>query len=361
MPGTGREMRVMITGAGTATAISVLKGLRSQTEVPARVVMADAQTNVAGRFLADDFVQIPSASDSGYLTAIMTACAEHRIDLLVPIVDYEFPQLAEEAGKFLEMGTRIVISSPEAIRLCGDKWLLTEFIASLGLSVAKNYAVEQALSGSVEFPLFVKPRRGGRASLGAQMVASTRELEVALAALDDPLVQEFVDGQEWTIDTLCDLDGRFVAAVPRVRTETKAGVSVKGRAINDPELIDVARTVSEALSIVGPCNVQCFRLDDGSIVVSEVNPRFSGAFTLSLAAGLNSPLLLLKMHRGEHIDSNSLDLTFNVSMVRYWQEIFTYDDAYSVVDPWPPWGKNGAGADSDTGLSSARAKGGRRR
>ena len=58
--------------------------------------------------------------------------------------------------------------------------------------------------------------------------------------------------------------------------------------IKDWELIEHARRVAETVGIVGPANVQCFREPDGSLPVTDVNPRFGGGF--SAAARRGQPL-----------------------------------------------------------------------
>lgn len=330
-----RPMRVLITGAGTATAISVLKALRRQNEIPVDIVVADAQKEVAGRYLADAFVQVPTAGDPDYLSTMVEVCDLKGIDLLIPIVDPEFLPLSHAAQELLDRGTRVAISGPKAIDICGDKLLLARFLASLGLPVARCYDGVEAVPVDAQFPLFVKPRLGGRASIGTCKVADAKELEIAAGNLESALVQEYVEGDEYTIDTISDFEGRFIGAMPRIRLETKAGVSVKGITVDDPELIEVARLVTEALPILGPSNIQCFRRPDRSLVVSEVNPRFAGALTLSVAAGLNSPLVLLKLARGEAVDPGQLSLRHGVIMVRYWQEVFVYGEGEVDAEPWP--------------------------
>ena len=57
--------------------------------------------------------------------------------------------------------------------------------------------------------------------------------------------------------------------------------------------------VAETVGIVGPACVQCFREPDGSLPVTDVNPRFGGAFPLPLAAGSRYPELALALANGE--------------------------------------------------------------
>ena len=77
---------------------------------------------------------------------------------------------------------------------------------------------------------------------------------------------------------------------------------VEGRRVDqgdddrDPELIDFGRLVAEELGIRGR-RMQCFRRRSGRHEVTDVNPRFGGAFR-SRAAGSRYPELALALARG---------------------------------------------------------------
>ena len=328
-------MRVLITGGGTATAMSVLKGFRSQREIPVEVILADAQELIAGQHFADGFERIPPASDPKFLETLLDVCRRQRVELLIPLIDYEFKIFSEHAAKFLAAGTRVAISTPPVIAICGNKEALGKWLKSSGFQSPAALQKEEVLSRKIQFPLFVKPKTEGRGSLGAQRVDSVQELEVACKKLNDPLIVEFIDGEEFTIDTISDFSGHFIAAMPRLRIETKAGVSVKGKTVHSPEMVSLAKKITEALPILGASNIQCFRRRDGSLVVSEVNPRFSAALSLSIAAGLNSPLLLAQLAMGKALKAETLALKYNVEMARHWEEVFIFEDGRVDKNPWP--------------------------
>ena len=113
------------------------------------------------------------------------------------------------------------------------------------------------------------------------------------------MVQEACLGVEFSIDVFCDVDGRCLNAIPRSMIQSKGGESIKGESLQDAELIEHGARVAEAIGIVGPANVQCFREPDGSLPVTDVNPRFGGAFPLPLAAGSRYPELALALACGE--------------------------------------------------------------
>ena len=92
------------------------------------------------------------------------------------------------------------------------------------------------------------------------------------------MVQQVCTGEEFSIDVFCDLEARCLNAIPRTMIESKGGESIKGMTIRDDELIEHGRRVAETMGIIGPANIQCFREPDGSLPVTDVNPRFGGGF-----------------------------------------------------------------------------------
>src|SRR5262249_51464410 len=159
----------------------------------------------------------------------------------------------------------------------------------------------------IRFPVLVKARRG----FGSRHIfraADVRELEFFLGhTTADSMVQEACRGEEFSIDVFSDLDARCLNAVPRTMIESKGGESIKGMTVKDWELIEHGRRVAETMGIVGPANVQCFREADGSLRVTDVNPRFGGGFPLPTAAGSRYPELALSVAYREPAEPRTRD------------------------------------------------------
>src|SRR6266404_7988266 len=107
--------------------------------------------------------------------------------------------------------------------------------------------------------------------------------------------------------------------------ESKGGESIKGMTTRDSQLIDHGRRVAEALRIVGPANIQCFREPDGSLPVTDVNPRFGGGFPVPLAAGGRYPELALALARGERPQPALGAFREGVVMTRFFSELCLVD------------------------------------
>ena len=316
-----KRITILITGAGTATTISVIKGARQQKEFNVSIVSCDKSDNVAGRYMSDAFYKIPSAQDPAFLPAILRIVKKERVNLVIPIVDYEFKTFTNNKSAFEHLGATVIFSDPKAIGICTDKFKTMKFFESLRLPHPKSYTWEQAKHARLTYPLFMKPSVFGRATIDAYTITNKKDLVFYGAAVHRPIVQEFVKGTEITVDALNNFRGKFIGAVARIRTETKGGVSVKGVVIRDDTLIQTIKRITEALPIIGPCNIQCFRTPKG-YVFSEINPRFAGAQALSIQAGFNSIHLLCKLYRGESVDFKKLKIRYNTRMVRFWDEIF---------------------------------------
>ena len=195
-----------------------------------------------------------------------------------------------------------------------------------GVGRAELYGLRRPADQPGDLPsvVFVKPRRGS-ASQGAG-IASRSELPVALAHVDDPLVQEVLSGPEITIDALFDFDGRPIHYVPRYRLRTLAGESIQGVTVeHDPDLEAWICSLLElcgSLGAAGPLCLQAFVTDRGP-VLSEINARFGGGFPLGLAAGGAYTSWLLDFMDGGPVPSRLGEYEAGVYMTRYHSEFIT--------------------------------------
>jgi carbamoyl-phosphate synthase large subunit len=137
--------------------------------------------------------------------------------------------------------------------------------------------------------------------------------------LVNSFVQEFIKGKEYTIDGVNDLKGKFIAASPRIRLETKGGLAVKSIVVNDPKMVNFAKIIAEGLGIIGPFNVQCIS-DGREAKYIEINNRFpSGGLPLTVKSGLNIPLIIVKILLGKKVKVPKIKA--GLIMTRYWDAI----------------------------------------
>jgi carbamoyl-phosphate synthase large subunit len=312
---------VLVTAAGSAPAVAVIQALRQQVEMPVRVVAADMDPLSVGLQLADEPALIPGATDPRFIERVLEVCRFHHIEVVFPIIDEELQVFADHANRFEAEDIRVITNSADAVRVAKDKWLTFQWCQRAGVRAPCTWMAGRR-EIPISFPVVVKPR-AGRGSVGVRVVQNQRELEYEVRDGRDLLIQEYVDGPEFTVDILTDPEGRVLSAVPRERLMTKAGMCVKGRTVSRPQLLDLSARAAEAFPLTPRGNLQ-FKQSrgDGEYYLIEVNPKFGAGLPLTTAAGVNMPLLLLKILRGETIPPMIGPFRNNLVMLRHWAEVF---------------------------------------
>jgi carbamoyl-phosphate synthase large subunit len=217
-------------------------------------------------------------------------------------------------------GAVVHVPGIETIERCSDKYRAHTFFEEQGIGSPPTWLPTE-LPGHIRFPVLVKAR-DGFGSRHIYRADNQTELDFFLRyTTADSMVQAVCHGEEFSIDVFCDLDGRCLAAVPRTMIESKGGESIKGMTIKDADLIAFGVRVSEALRIIGPANVQCFREPDGELQVTDVNPRFGGGFPLPTAAGSRYPELALALAAGERLEPHLGDFRAGVLMTRFFSQV----------------------------------------
>jgi len=251
------------------------------------------------------------------------------VRLVVPLTDLDHLQLA--AARPLLDGAVVLVSDPETSERCLDKYAAHAFFEEQGIGSPATWLPTE-VPDDPPYPVLVKARRGF-GSRHIYRAANRAELDFFLRyTAAESMVQAVCHGVEYSIDVFCDLRARCLEAVPRTMIESKGGESIKGATIRDEQLIAFGCAVSEALRIIGPANVQCFRESDGRLQVTDVNPRFGGGFPLPTAAGSRYPELALALARGESPERRLGEFREGVVMTRYFSQVIL-EESGGTLEP----------------------------
>jgi carbamoyl-phosphate synthase large subunit len=269
--------------------------------------------------VCDRAYEVPLSHDPGYLAAISNLCEAEGISLVVPTIDDELPLFAGAVHSFARRGVRVMVSPEETVLVCNDKFATCTLLRGAGVPAANSF-LPASLPAKPILPAFVKPRRG-RGSIGAFAARNRKELDFFMSYVDDPVIQEYLPGKEFTIDVMCDLEGRPLSIVPRERVVIRAGVIDRGRTVNDKALMKIAWDCTRAMRFAGPINIQC-RMQKGKPTIFEINPRFSGGIPLTIAAGADFPRMVLQLARGRHVEPSIGAFQADLWMTSYESSFF---------------------------------------
>ena len=340
--GPARCTTVLVTGAGGAAGIAIIRSLLARGDV--RVVAADMDRLASGLYLvpAADRVLVPAGLAPDFATAVHHWCEHFGVDVLFPTVDVELPVLAARRTEFERRGTRLASPSLATLDVCLDKAALARRCEGV-LPVPRTETLSPAAAQGRTFPVIVKPRRGA-GSRGIELIGSAQEL-IALGTDEDRLVQDYLPGDEFSVDVLAGLDGEVIAAVPRSRLRVDSGISVAGATFHDAELEAAARAVARAIDLTTMANVQLRRDAHGRAALLEVNPRFPGAMPLTVAAGVDMPSLTLDLVLGRPVP-RAVDFS-ELAVVRHLDEVFVTAADIDALQSAPV-----AGPDSDESVTA---------
>lgn len=293
-----KEIHILFTGIGRR--IELIKAFREAALVlnkKLKIYGSDMVATAPSLAYCDCTEQVSAMLSPEYINDLLDVCEKDKIDLIIPTIDTDLLVLSENKGQFETVGTRVLISSPDMIRVCRDKSTTFKFFDKCGLKSPAT--VDDRHKYKFGYPAFIKPKDGS-SSINAFKVSNEKELELYAAQVNDYIIQPFVDGWEYTIDVFCDFDGRPISIVPRERIQVRAGEVLKTRIVMDRIMIDEAKNICEAFKPCGPITIQLIREKNSGIdYYIEINPRFGGGAPLSMKAGARSAEAILKLLDGE--------------------------------------------------------------
>jgi carbamoyl-phosphate synthase large subunit len=284
-----------------------------------RVIVADVDATSPTVHLADRAYRVPLSSDPGYTDALLDICTAEGIGLVVPTIDDELETLANGRHRFEAVGAVLACSDGETAALCNDKYRTCAHLRAHGVAGAASWLPSQ-LPAELSNELFIKPRVG-RGGVSAFVARNRRELDFFLSYVNDPVIQEYLQSPEYTIDVMCDWQGRPLSIVPRERAVIRAGVIDRGRTVANAALEALAIRVTEVVPFRGAINIQC-RMRGETPVVIEINPRFSGGIALTIASGADFADMLVRLAEGQAVASSLGQFRSDLWMTSYESAIF---------------------------------------
>ncbi len=321
-------MNILFTCAGRRTYL--LKYFKENMSKGDKVIATDMQLSAPALQAADVKLQVPAVYAPDYVGRTLDICREYAVDALISLNDLELPILSENKARFEELGVKVIVSDPEVIDICFDKYKTAKWVESLGLNSPKTYVrledAKNALAkGDISFPLFMKPRWGS-GSIGLETINDMEELDIyynllmkkikktilATASVGDEyiMIQEKLTGSEFGLDVMNDLEGNNVAVSVKQKLAMRAGETDKAITVDIPEVREMGRVVGTSLKHIGNLDVDIMQRANGDYCVLELNPRFGGGYPFSYEAGVNMPKAIIEWVKGNSVNPEILQPSY---------------------------------------------------
>lgn len=296
-----KKINILFTSVGRR--VELVQAFRegaSRLGVQLKIHGADLTSTAPALSLCDYSHKVPPIDDESYIPFLLNACKENEIDLLIPTIDTDLLILAQSKAEFKRSGTTVLVPDESVIHISNDKRNTYKFFKKVGVATPETF--EDYTQYDLGFPCFIKPYVGS-ASKDAYSVPSQDILEKYAGDIAGYIVQNKIMGEEFTVDVLCDFNGRPIYITPRRRLQVRAGEVLTTEIMNDPKVVLECQQILSELRAVGPLTIQYIKDSETGInFYIEINPRFGGGSPLSMKAGAHSAESILRMVAGYDVE-----------------------------------------------------------
>ena len=310
------KINVLITGAGGGGSLGreIMKSLFHAKNNYELFVTNSSALSLALFETKNSFI-IPNASSPEYIQKLISICKTNKIDVVIGGSVPEIEVLSNNLSIFSENNIHVISNPGNVIKLCSDKLEIINYLSSKSIRCPKTYNFDIDLLNEIDtFPLIIKPRKGS----GSRNVFLCHDKEEVIFFGNylkkygyEPIFQEHIgnSSEEYTIGTLYADQGKLSVSVSMKRILATNQISIspysgkkfvvssgisQGYFDSFPELCIYGEKIAKIVGADGPINIQCRKEEDGSIVVFEINPRFSGSVASRSLMGHNEPDILIQ-------------------------------------------------------------------
>lgn len=269
----------------------LIKDFKKSLPEGSKIIATDNSKYAPALYFADKQYIVPRITEEGYVDILLDICKKEDIKAVTTFIDPEIALLSENREKFEELGVLVLAPKQDTAKLCFDKYKMYQYCIKQGINTVKTYSTYDEFYKDyqkeiIQLPVFVKPRTGS-GSVGARKINNLVELEEACK--EDPLliIQEFMDGIDLDADVYVDsITNEAVRIFTKRKIETKIGGANKTISFKDEKLFAFVQELVKKFEFVGPNDMDFF-FKDGKYYLSEVNPRFGGAYLHAYGAGVD--------------------------------------------------------------------------
>ncbi len=312
-------MNVAVTGVGGGVGQSIVKALQNTKY---NVIGIDGEVLGTGLYAAKKSYLGFYANHPKFIDRIIEICKKEKCKTVFPGLDVELILLSNNIEKLKANDIIPIVSDSKVIKIADDKLETIKFLRSNNFPYIKTYRLKD-YTFELDFPVVLKPQKGGTRSIGNFIAKDKREFDKYFANIDtnNYVVQEYIQGDEYTCGTVSFESGCI--GVILMKRQLRCGDTYKAFVIKDEKLSDFVKSVINVLKPFGICNIQ-LRVRDNIPYIFEINARCSGTTASRALAGFNEPKMICDyIFKG--IDNPHFEIK-EIAILRYWKElVVSYD------------------------------------
>ncbi|SHN51783.1 carbamoyl-phosphate synthase large subunit [Butyrivibrio hungatei DSM 14810] len=276
----------------------LLKDFRKTLGDKVRIVVTDNSPYAPALAFSDVSYKVPLITDENYIPMILDICKKEKINAITTLIDPEISILADHRAEFEALGVEVLAPYKETADLCFDKYEMFKYLSEKGVRTVKTYGTFEDFDkdykeGKISLPVFVKPRTGS-GSVGARRVESYELLKEVMERSPELIIQELMTGKDMDADLYVDtVSGEVIAIFSKKKISTTIGGANKTISFKDEKLFEFVKDAMKVFKFNGPLDMDLF-FQNGEYYLSEINPRFGGAYLHAYGAGVDFPSFIYR-------------------------------------------------------------------
>ena len=308
-------VNILVTGAGGGVGQGIIKSIKLIDDIDINIIAADMSPLASGLYGGNQAMLVPAASSKDYFDVISKICTENNVDYYFPGTDVELLKAADFAAElYQKCQTETAVCPKSVIEIADDKYSTYEFLVKNGFDAPDTKFPKDVDLNSLQYPVIIKPKVGCR-SIGVYKVDNAQAAKVAIDSVDAPVIQEYLDGDEFTCTVVAVKDK--ISDVLCLKRDLRAGDTYRAFPEKNSTIENYVKALAIKLGIYGSCNFQ-LRLDNGVPKLFEINSRFSGTTPFCAQLGFNPVEFYLKAKLDKPYKS---DINYDAMVLRHWAEV----------------------------------------
>ena len=269
----------------------LIRNFKQSLDAESKIIATDCSRYAPALYLADKQYIVPRIDDPNYLNVLLDICRQEKINVVTTFIDPEIELLANNRDKFYALGVEVLAPYKETAELCFDKYKMFLKLKEIGIKTPLTFDAFNDFyvawkEKKIQFPVFVKPRTGS-GSVGARKIFDIEQLKEAKIKEPDLIIQEYMNCEDLDADVYIDtISHEAVSIFTKKKIETKIGGASKTISFKDGKLFELIETIVKHFKFNGPIDMDFFHRD-GEYYLSEINPRFGGAYLHAYGAGVD--------------------------------------------------------------------------
>ena len=283
------KIKIIRTAVGSLASVGFIRLLKKWGFY---IVGTDMLEENVGKFFVDSFYKVPKAdNENSMIENYLSIAKKEKVKWIISGPEEEIIIFSKYKAVFDSIGVYILHPDHDSLKIITDKYNVYTLFREKGILFPKTELVvdiKNITKNNPDDKFILKPRKG-RGSKNIIVLNNLRDLWGIINNTErnyhDYIIQEYVEGTEYTVDVLCDYFGNILNIIPRKRIKIDSGITVIGETVRNEELINISENILSIIKIVGGACFQFIRSNKTKLYyLTDINPRLGGGSILSLTS-----------------------------------------------------------------------------